>query len=347
MVFRTFRYLVSSLVPALVFTCGTTHPHFFKIERWDNDRQQVVLVSDFHRTTRPENKNISEQRHAIIDSAARFNAGVIVEDGMIYGDALIKSPSVHMQQGVFPKAKLNAIDIEIPLHGMHSLCRIQGIDSLNAEYRFSLCRPLDVYYEFFKNKKYQILNNFNDGTAFETYYHDRIKKVEEMIEKPLAPLFEQFKHNTCLLNDYLAKKDIPVVKNVDSIFQAIEGNKWDLSAIDYSGKLSVILTNYTVAFLDLEILHSLALFKNKNVVFICAGNRHIQNLKEALPQLGYKLIDRVGEELKVANGRGYIEPKALDVEKTLARFNLKNERPAHYFWSFNDTIVPLSWIYHV
>lgn len=311
----------------------TSYGHFFKVEHWTNNVQNILLVSDFHTSTKPENSNLVQQREQLVSLAIDLNAGVIVEDGMIYGDDLIKSSRIDLKQGVFPEKMLDSIKIETPLHGLHSLCKIKGVDCINAEYRFSLCRPLNIYYDFFKNKKDQILNQFKeDGALFENYYKQRMTFLEQTIEKPFTPLFNAFKQSSMLLNDYLKKTPLPFIHSIDTLFTKI-ASEWN-SSIDYAAKVSIILTNYTATFLDCEIIHGLSLFKNKKTVIICAGDLHIQEMKRALPQLGYNQQASQGQDLAIIAGAKYQEPNALELHATVAAMNIKdnNQKVFTPFW---------------
>lgn len=330
-----------AIATALLASCTSVYPHFFKIEKWSNDKQDLLLVSDFHRSTTDENKCPLQQRQEIADFARKSGAGVIVEDGMIYGDALVRSPSVHMQQGVFPKCTLDQKAIEIPIHGLHSLCKLDGVDSINVEFRFSQCRPLNVYHAFFNNKKEQILNNFKDGQVFEHYYTSTINTLIENIEKPLAPILEQFKTSSCILHEYLQQKNIPVVNNIDGLIKKV-APQWNSSAMSYPNKIEIMLTNYTLAFLDMEIVHTMSLFKDKKIILICAGNRHIDNIKSVLPQFGFSCVESCGNDLILSNGIKYIEPKAIQIHQTLSQLmpesNLLKPYYLYYNPFFNVTI---------
>lgn len=333
--FSTFSHSFFYLLFGVFFTTFAAHAHLFKAEKWSSDTQDILLVSDFHRSTTPENQCQIKQRQEIVDFAAKMGAGVIVEDGMIYGDAIVRSSSVHMEHGVFPAHKLEKIPIEIPLHGMHSLCIAQGVDSINVEYRFSQCRPLSVYYTFFKNKKEQFLKNFNDGPAQQNYYAQTIQALENDIEKPLACIFEQFQNKECTLGEYLSQKELPSISSIDELMKKV-APQWNILSMSYRTKLETLLTNYTIAFLDMEIVHALSTFKNKKTIVVCAGNHHIDNIKKVLPSLGYCQEQTFGQELRLSNGVRYIEPKAIHAWETLMSMSQEpsNTTPWHYFNSF-------------
>lgn len=273
-----------------IILCSTYVPlfgHVFRIEKWNDNNQTILLINDYHDSTVDENKCQKQQRQEIVDFAAKNGAAVIVEDSLIYGDEeFIKSPSVHVQQSLFSQDEIDETIIDTPLNGIYSLCKIHDIDVVNVEYRFSFQRPLNIYYQFFKNKKNQILNEYKDGLAFETHYKNQIENLETTIEKPLEQIFNQFKERNCFLGDYLQQDPVSQVAQVDDVFKKVFPH-WDQSC-DYSQKLGIIFTVYGAAFLDLEVLHALALFKNKHLVVICAGTHHITDLKKVLLQFGYK-----------------------------------------------------------
>lgn len=323
-----------------------SYAHFFTIEEWNNfdsksqNKQTIGLFSDVHRSDAINSKSIKKQRDELVDLAKKLNAIVIVEDSLIYGDDLIYSSSINMHQGTFPEDKLKKIEIETPLHGIHSLCKIKGVTSKNIEYRFSSFRPLDVYYNFFQNKKYQIKNSYKDGTLFEQYYKDRIDQLEQLIEVPLKPIFDLFKNSKEKLGDFLKRKDLPVIKNIDEIFRKVE-KKWDIDSIGYAGKISILLTNYAAAFLDMEIMHAIATYDHQ-LLFICAGDMHIQEIKKALTQIGYNQKNQKGDSLKLLQGKKYSEPMALDINKTVAHFSFPKDVATYNPHSFPETIFKIT-----
>ena len=290
--------------------------HFFKVETFTNHTQNIYLVSDFHRSTTKENKQaIAQQQKDLLELAKNKKAGVIVEDGMIYGDQLIYSSRVDMIPGCFDQKQLQTIEIETPQHGLASQCKNNRIECINAERRFSSFRPLNIYCEFFQNKKKEFLSS-TDGRSFQNYYQEKINFIEKTIEQPLAPFFNQCKNQKCTLGDFFKTTKPAYITGIDTIFKAID-KKWSLKNLSYNDKLSIILTNYAAYFLDLEILHSLASMNHKQNVIICAGDLHINNLKEALPQLGYTHRQKEGENLLLQNGSKYIEPTALNMKQAL------------------------------
>lgn len=333
--FSTLSHLVCTFFFGLLATSFTAHAHLFKAQKWSSKNQDLLLVSDFHRSTTAANQCQIQQRQEIVDFAAQTGAGVIVEDGMIYGDAIVRSLSVYIEQGIFPASILKTKAIEIPLHGMHSLCSAQGVDSINAEYRFSQCRALNVYYEFFQNKKNQLLSHSSDGAEHQAYYARTISALENDIEKPLAPIFSLFKNKTCTLGEFLKNSQLPIINGIDQLMKKI-APQWNLASASYKDKIEILLTNYTIAFLDMEIIHALSVFKDKKLVIVCAGNHHIDNITSVLPQLGFTQQQSIGQELRMSNGVKYIEPQAIQAWTTLASMTPpeQSKRPENYFNSF-------------
>lgn len=328
------------LIPFLLSSLAS-YSHIFKIEQWETDtasnsnlNQTVLLFSDIHRSNNKHNQDaIAEQREAIVNFAKQYNAAVIVEDGLIKkGDTALSSSSVSASQELFSKNQLDQIQIKTPLHGLNSLCCINNIKSFNAEFRFCPLRTLSVYYQLLQNKKQQIKYFYKDGPSYENYYADRIEQIEQLIETPLRPIFDLVKKSDQKINEFLNRNDLPVITKINEIIKKVDNNL-DINSLNYQDKIETLFIHYENAFLDIELLHALATCSDYPILLICAGDIHIQALREALQQIGYKQINQQGKPLQLTFGNRRIEPAALDINKSIAHFTFSDV--------FDSSVYPL------
>lgn len=343
---KVIKYII-----LLLFFTSLTHCHFFRAEKYVYTKpiignvQNIWLLADFHHSTNENKKQIKKQHNEILNLAKQLDAFVIVEDGMIenYED-IINDSSATVKPTYFTKEQLARQKMATPLHGLSSSCYLQGIDCTNAECRFTPYRKLNVYCTFLENKKKQIRTEYKDGAQLEHYYEQRLQFLENTIEKPCKELFDLFKKSLLTIDEFLERqRPLPRIENIDAIIDQITDEKWDLEQMAYQEKVSTILTKYCCAFLDIEMLHALALNKDKKNIIICAGDFHIECLKEALEQIGYTFSNKYGHTIELTEGIDYIEPEAIAINAAYDYLSnspqAENNRPG--FLSFVISLITM------
>lgn len=287
--------------------------HFFKIDSMKKDHQSVLLISDYHDSSSPDFEvTNAQQRQEVVDFASRHNTAVIVEDSLIAGDdKIISSSSVDELPTLFTKQELDQTPVDKPLDGLYSLCTLSGIDVVNVESRFTYQRKLQTYHTFFQNKKKQILSEYLDGEALQAYYKKKIEWLENEIEKPLSSIFSALSSSEQRLAEFLRNASKNPIPAVHDVYRTVFPD-WD-ETIAYENKLAIIFTVYGATFLDIDIIHTLSSFKDKQTVVICAGFHHINAIKKILIDFGYLQTISVGEDVNVVDNKDYQEPTALNL----------------------------------
>lgn len=291
--------------------------HFFKVDTLSDGDQTIMLVSDYHCSSKPDSqKTNAQQRKELVAYAAAHDAAVIVEDSMIAGvDEIINSASVGVTPAFFTQKELQESPVDTPLDGLYSLCKISAVETTNVECRFTHQRMLPVYCEFFVNKKKQIRQEYLNDTQWHDYYVQTLEHLEKNVEQPLAQLFNSFKTFDGRLRNYLESNANRYSQEVDTVYSTLFPE--EDASLSYKEKLNIVLSFYGATFLDMDAIHALQTYKEKDTVIICAGFYHIDALKKLLLNAGYSCQKTVGNDVVIQEDGTYQEPESLPISLAL------------------------------
>lgn len=311
---QLFAYCIFSL-----FAYGSAHAHFFKVETMStmlpHGKQTIILCSDYHYSDKEENKAaIGTQQNDIITMAKQLNATVIVEDGYVRNhEEIIHDKTATCMPEVIPQDELDWSITKTPLHGLASVCHNQTINCVNVESRFSFFRNTNTFLRYLENKK-KIIAQRNDSASFCTYYKKQLNALQTCFEEPCKQLFDYFKIQDKTIDQILDNaKELPKCENIDAVLASISSEPWDYETMPYEEKIITLYTRYGCIFLDLDILHAVAVNSDKEYIIICAGDYHIERCMNALEDLGYSKEVYYGAEIAIVDGTDYEEPNAIDI----------------------------------
>lgn len=318
MKFTTF--LRSLLVTALTIpTLGQAH--YFRSSKLSNNSllntQEIITFGDFHNSSTPENKQaIAKQAEDTLAYAKALNAAIIVEDGVRYVPGSEMNPAAQQDAPLLSLQELEKLNIETPIHGLFSKCVAENISCRNVEFRYTNHRPLNVFCKLLENKKAYLLG-VDDGASFNAYYRKKFTQLEQLIEIPCKEFFDRCSKSSLTIDAFCQTNNLPQIRSVDEILKTLYGAEIDLTNMSYRQKLCRVFKAYCCAFIDLEILHAIAQYKDHKTIFICAGDFHIECIKDALIEIGYYHQATHEPQTIEKDGLEYLEPTAIDVEQVL------------------------------
>lgn len=317
-----FTTLLRSLLVTVLAIPMAGQAHYFRSSKLSNNAlfntQEIITWGDYHHSGTPENKAmIVKQTEDILAYAKALNAAIIVEDGVTFKDGQEFNAEAGLVPPILPVEKLESMPPSTPIHGIASYCHYQNIPCTNVEFRFTNHRPLNVYCKLIENKKKQLLS-YDDGEAFNTYYRKKLAELEQSIEIPCQEFFKRAATSNLTINQFCARTNIPVIPTIDNVLEKIYfDEKLPLADMTQAQKISSIFNGYTCAFIDLDILHAIAQYKDHKTIFICAGDFHIECIKKALIEIGYYHQASSGADSIERKNHQYVEPTAIDVEQVL------------------------------
>lgn len=313
-----FSTLLRSLLVTVLAIPMAGQAHYFRATQFANAGAQEILTwGDFHKSTTPENKDaIIKQTQDMIAYAKALNAAIIVEDSALLREGQEMNTQASQEPPVLSREDLNTITFATPISGLASHCHYNNIECTNVEFRFNTHRPLNVYFKVLENKKKNLLS-CDDPVAFTDYYKKKFAQLEQLVEIPCKEFFARAAKSSLTIEKFCDQNDLPIIPNIDEIIKKVYYNdNLVLDKMRYADKLHSLFSGYTCAFLDLEILHAIAKYKDHKIIFICAGDFHIECVERALMEIGYATQHNFGQ-ICHDNGISYIEPTAIDVQQVL------------------------------
>lgn len=318
-------------VTAIFFITPAAIGRTYRIIDWEKqDHHIICMIDHHHQAISPNDK---KQRADISHVTKTLDAVVIAED-MAYDATSFAINPLHYNANRIAIIDPTIFSDQNCLTGLTHSCRSIGVDAKNCEFRFAhqlSCRqwPNDPFISanqahIVTQQALKEITGYYDCPFLYAYYQAAYNQYLHDIYQPCQKLIDAFKNET----EEPISTMLPAIvydKKFDRIFynlkkrayQALDPQHIISPSIareyDCAEKLAYIALYYNRDLLHLRILHQIWRHRDKKYIIICAGSVHMGHLANALPLLGYRKVNSVGENLTITNNHHINEPTAINI----------------------------------
>lgn len=251
---------------------GLSATFYGKIDEWYDRNQNVFCFYDYHKECTDFQAGINQQKE-FVDFAKKYQALAIIEDTS-------EDPSIKDHDSDLP-----IYCADSPLLHLHKKLLDEKIPYINVEFRF--------YLGYYKNFLSLIEKH-------PTVFNKESMATQEVLTEIRGQLIEEFKaalkqHEDTMKNIAQASLTYFYEHCLEEITQAIHKNigRVTTSNIRFPKDEKKAAAFYETIFncesllIDNRILHAIYKNRDKKVIFICAGGKHIEFVSFLLEHLGF------------------------------------------------------------
>ncbi len=294
--------------------------YFYQAEHWVNNKNNLILLSDYHFASRRNRKHYQNQAHIqrqdLLNFLSHTNSIAIVEDldaltlqmpGEL--ESFIKQPLLFE-----PNRNLNiSIEcllehlryIESPLLCLTQCCHALKIPVVNVDFRYftvdfmqDLLHANDIFNLIIK--EITEISMYQDSNDLDNFYQKKIGQFIRLLNI-CTPFYNDLAKTNLPTSKALYK--VPYESSMDEIinqccykfyklflpktvaaYYALEEFQ-TLTALD---KKRIIIDNLCDELIDLKIIHQINEHKKHDYIIVLAGGSHILCIKKYLHLMGYK-----------------------------------------------------------
>lgn len=300
----------------------------YKIEVFKDENDNYVhLVYDIHADIEDLRETNKQQKELLEIIKKSNNSYLIVEDMQnINYETLFKFKPVKIKSEIFTfmnlckkgdfikvdyKFKFNDIkydsylDVSIAANLLKKAEKI-GIDGHNIEFRHIMYSSMNEKSNILGSLVIKNMDNIVDGL---------MKEINETENESLITFCNAKKE------EYYSDKNLVRLKLIDSELSMHELGMCH----DYIVSTDESDSGLCCGILDINMINQIYKNRYKMNVFVCAGGWHLDNISKLLPELGYKLVDKV--EVIEGEDEEFVIVNAVNIGKFYTGFNKLVNRP--------------------